>query len=136
MRITSGVRMPRSSRNQRRKAAPAKSNLNREYPVTIRPASLQHVPGMIRLERQSTTAAHWGEAEYGRLFQGGDRSQRRVALIADCGPVEPVRNPAPGIVGFLIAHAIGADWELENVVVADDFRGKGIGTRLVEGFLA
>ena len=92
---------------------------------------------MIRLERQSATAAHWGEAEYGRLFQGGDRSQPRLALIADCDLVGRLSNhQLPRVVGFLIAHAMGADWELENVVVADDFRGKGIGTRLIEEFLA
>lgn len=110
--------------------------MNRDYPVTIRPASLEHVPDMIRLERQSTTAAHWGEVEYGQLFQGGDRSPPRLALIADCDPVEPLRKELPRVVGFLIAHTIGADWELENVVVADDFRGKGVGTRLIEEFLA
>lgn len=91
---------------------------------------------MIRLERQSTTAAHWGEAEYGRLFQGGDRSPPRLALIADCDLVERLGNEVPRVVGFLVAHTMGADWELENVVVADDFRGKGIGTRLIEEFLA
>ena len=90
---------------------------------------------MIRLERQSTTAAHWGEAEYGHLFQGGDRSQPRLALIADCNLVEQLRKEVPRVVGFLIAHSIGSDWELENVVVADDFRGKGIGTRLMQAFL-
>ena len=92
---------------------------------------------MIRLERQSTTAAHWGEAEYERLFQGGTRSQPRLALIADCDLVEQLRKEeVPRVVGFLVAHTMGADWELENVVVADDFRGKGIGTRLIEEFLA
>ena len=91
---------------------------------------------MIRLERQSSTAAHWGEAQYGHLFQGGDRSQPRLALIADCDLAEQLRKEAPKVVGFLVAHTMGADWELENVVVADDFRGKGIGTRLIEEFLA
>ena len=90
---------------------------------------------MIRLERQSSTAAHWGEAEYGRLFQGGDRSQPRLALIADCELLEQLHQEVPRVVGFLIAHTIGADWELENIVVADDFRGKGIGTRLLEELL-
>jgi ribosomal-protein-alanine N-acetyltransferase len=91
---------------------------------------------MIRLERQSTTAAHWAEAEYERLFQGGDRSQPRLALIADCDLLGQLGKQVPGVVGFLIAHIIGADWELENVVVADDFRGRGIGTRLIEELLA
>jgi ribosomal-protein-alanine N-acetyltransferase len=91
---------------------------------------------MIRLERQSTTAAHWREAEYRRLFQGGDRSPPRLALIADRDLVEQLRNEVIRVVGFLIAHSMGAEWELENVVVADDFRGKGIGTRLIEEFLA
>jgi len=91
---------------------------------------------MIRLERQSSTAAHWGEAEYGHLFQAGDRSRARLALIADCELVGQVRDKAPMVVGFLIAHTVGADWELENVVVADDFHRQGIGRRLVEEFLA
>lgn len=35
------------------------------------------------------------------------------------------------VVGFLVARGIASEWELENIVVASDARGKGIGMALL-----
>ena len=48
-------------------------------------------------------------------------------LIADCNLPEKV----PAVVGFLIALHAGPEWELENIVVAEEFRGKGVGKQLM-----
>ncbi len=41
---------------------------------------------------------------------------------------------APRILGFLVAHRVDAEWELENIVVAEAARRRGVGTRLLEEF--
>jgi len=40
------------------------------------------------------------------------------------------------ILGFLIAQHIGPEWELENIVVAHEVQGKGVGTRLLNELFA
>ncbi len=75
---------------------------------------------MLALERQAATAAHWTAAEYDRIFTPGQTP--RVALIAE---------EDGEVVGFLVARALGPEWEIENVVVAPAARQRGGGTRLV-----
>jgi ribosomal-protein-alanine N-acetyltransferase len=33
--------------------------------------------------------------------------------------------------GFMVAHALDRDWEIENLVIAPSARGRGFGTRLL-----
>jgi ribosomal-protein-alanine N-acetyltransferase len=82
---------------------------------------------MIHLERQSQEAAHWSELQYADLFDE-DRGSHRLVLM-----VEHAKHPdeEPQAVGFLVANYIGPEWELENIVVATEARGKGIGTGLM-----
>ena len=39
------------------------------------------------------------------------------------------------IQGFLIARAVGPEWELENIAIAGSARRRGLGTRLLGEFL-
>jgi len=84
---------------------------------------------MLRLERSSNGAAHWSESQYQSLIGVKDADISTVALVAEC-------EANPAVIGFLIARSVAPDWELENIVVAPEARGKGIGTRLMEGLLA
>jgi len=86
---------------------------------------------MIRLERQSSTAAHWSDAQYGCLFQA--ENDIRLALVAEGD--QPGADGMPRILGFLIAHHLAPEWELENIVVSSEARSKGIGTHLIEELL-
>jgi ribosomal-protein-alanine acetyltransferase len=90
------------------------------------------MPDMIRLEHQSSTAAHWSVAQYESLFQADDDS--RIALVAESDQIG--RDDVPRVLGFLIARNLGPEWELENIVVALEARKRGIGLRLMEQLLA
>lgn len=79
---------------------------------------------MMRIERLSNTAAHWSGQQYESLFASDDPVVSGLALIARSGEHSE-------ILGFLVAQHVGPEWELENVVVAPEMQGKGIGTRLM-----
>ena len=81
---------------------------------------------MMVLELESETAAHWSGAQYVAMLSKGDpQATERSAWVAEV-PGEP-----PEILGFLIAHKIEAEWELENIVVSGSARRRGIGTQLL-----
>ena len=93
--------------------------------ITIREAIAGDLPGLVRLERQSASAAHWTDAQYRSLFDPS--ALERLVLVAQ------QRDTA--IAGFLVAHHIAPDWELENVVVCSEQRRMGVGTRLLNDML-
>lgn len=99
-------------------------------PVSIRPATTQHIPDLIRLGSESGTGALWSDQQYRALLSTEKCSSNRLILIAQLsGENRPVA-------GFLIARSVAPEWELENLVVASEARKKGIGTSLMEEFLA
>jgi ribosomal-protein-alanine N-acetyltransferase len=91
--------------------------------MTIRPAKPADIPAMMRLVRHSATAAHWSSEQYERVF-GGD-SPRREAWVIEENVLQ----------GFLVAHEVAGEWEIENIAVAGPARRRGLGTRLLGEFL-
>ena len=89
----------------------------------IRNATVRDVADIIRLERESSTAAHWNEQQYAALFSD-DLPLHRLTLVA-------VEQENAALVGFLVARHASLEWELENIVVAEASRGIGIGKSLV-----
>jgi len=107
--------------------------------VTIRLATVVDIPSVMNLERAST-AAHWSEQQYQQLFQPGAHRPERIVLIAEASLSDPSvpgeSNAADArILGFLVAHHIAPEWELENIVVAQSARRKGLGKRLLGALL-
>jgi ribosomal-protein-alanine N-acetyltransferase len=93
----------------------------------------------MNLER-SSTAAHWSDQQYQQLFQPGVDGQERLVLIAEASlsdPSVPGESNTAGarILGFLVAHHIAPEWELENIVVAHSARRNGLGKRLLDALL-
>lgn len=95
--------------------------------VFIRGATPDDVPLMVALEQQAQTAAHWSAREYNALFS--PEAPRRVALIA------AAEGDASQISGLAIARCGQDEWEIENVVVAEEQRRGGSGTALVQQLL-
>jgi ribosomal-protein-alanine N-acetyltransferase len=90
---------------------------------------------MMDLERQIPTAGHWSPQQYEGLFvtPSGQQSERLAWVVEGEGAAQPekVSSEAPEILGFLVAHRVDAEWELENLVVAGTARRQGVGTRLL-----
>jgi len=95
---------------------------------------------MIKIERGSPTAAHWSQQQYESMFATQDNLQRRehIAWVAGDEAIPPeIESGQPfEIVGFLVAQRIDRDWELENIVVAEAVRRRGVGTQLLGEFIA
>lgn len=74
---------------------------------------------MMALARHAATAVHWTRADYDRIFQPG--GPERVALVLE----------EEAIAAFIVAKALGPEWEIENVAVSGPARRRGLGSRLL-----
>jgi ribosomal-protein-alanine acetyltransferase len=108
--------------------------------VNIRIATAADIPAILALERQCVLAAHWTELQYQDLFEKHpvekerpeEPSQRLVLAIEEISEAaSPLRSCEPSLLGFVIAHRVGREWELENIAVAPSIRRRGLATRLV-----
>ena len=84
----------------------------------IRPATPADLATLREIEADSATAAHWSDQEYERLFTG--ESGRLVWVIEE-----------KALLGFLVAHQIGPEWELENIAVRQDSLRRGLASALL-----
>jgi ribosomal-protein-alanine acetyltransferase len=87
--------------------------------VLFRAATTDDIPAIRALASQSPEAAQWSEQHYDALASA--ESLRVVLVAEDRGQV----------VGFVVAHEIAGEFELENVAVAAHARRRGIGRDLV-----
>ncbi len=94
--------------------------------MLIRSAIPDDIPQIMALSQKSDTAAHWSAREYAALFARD--TPKRVVLVAE---------QAQGrVAGFVVARCAAEEWEIENVVVEEEFRRQGIGRSLIEELLA
>ena len=84
--------------------------------VTIRSARLDDVPALLAIERVAPCAAHWTADQYARLVESG------IVLVSE---------EAEKISGFVCAKIVAGDWEIENMVVDQQNRRRGIGDALL-----
>ncbi len=104
----------------------------------IRPATAADLPALLNLERACVTAGHWTEAQYQKIVALADGDTHRLVIVAESLPKKISSTPEPAgsaLSGFLVALHVGAEWELENIVVAPTERRKGLGRQLLESLL-
>lgn len=90
----------------------------------IRAAIAADIPVLMRLEREAETASHWSQEQYKLIFS--QNSDRSVLAIENAGT----------IYGFVVVHAIAPEWEIENMVVTQPARRKGLGLQLLRESLS
>jgi ribosomal-protein-alanine N-acetyltransferase len=96
---------------------------------------------MMDLERQNPLAAHWSRPQYEGLFVDPKQQPSEPFVLIAQDDHEPERPPesissSPRILAFLVAHRLDAEWELENIVVAEAARRRGVGETLLRAFIA
>jgi len=85
-------------------------------PVTIRSAVPDDLPAILVIERQAASAAHWTQDQYERRVAEG------IILVAE---------EAGSLSGFVCARVVAGEWEIENVVVAESTRRRGVADGLL-----
>lgn len=88
--------------------------------IRVRPATAGDIPVMTALAKHAATAAHWNEQAYRDALAPGAVPER-VVLVVEEGAV----------LGFVVARALGDEWEIENLAVSGPARRRGLGSRLV-----
>jgi len=90
----------------------------------LRNAEAPDLPSIRALVEADATAPQWSGQHYRELLAG---AAPRVALVAEeSGEVR----------GAVVALATGDEWEIENIVVAESRRRRGVGKQLLRTVLA
>ena len=95
--------------------------------MLIRAITHDDVLSIRALEQRSETAAHWAQREYDALFVPD--APARIALVAAS------ESDVAQLYGFVIVRCAPGDWEIENLVVAQEHQRLGIGTKLIQELL-
>jgi ribosomal-protein-alanine acetyltransferase len=90
---------------------------------------------MMGLDQESPTAAHWSKAQYEGMLTTRDPLSQRRGWVVELPAQEENSTELPLLLGFLIAHRIDAEWELENIAVSGTARRYGVGARLLSEFI-
>jgi tRNA threonylcarbamoyladenosine biosynthesis protein TsaB len=91
--------------------------------LQIRPAKQEDIPAMKSMAAAATEAAQWSAAQYEALFTAG--VPRLVLVAEENGTFR----------GLLVARTISGECELENIVVAQEARRRGVGALLLRSLL-
>lgn len=92
--------------------------------MLIRWATPGDISSLLEIEKDALTAAHWSREQYQSAFS--QSGLPRILLVIEENTV---------IQGFLVARAVGQEWEIENLAVAAAVRRRGLGQRLLAHFL-
>ena len=108
--------------------------------MRIRRATPSDIPAMVELERESRTSANWSHEHYESLFRTTPRelSENFVVVVEDSSELQSltVSTPPFPIVAYLAARRVDSDWEVQYIVVAKEFRHRGVGTGLLCEFIS
>src|SRR5947209_17610584 len=85
----------------------------------IRTASSADIPAILAMERDAASAAHWTAAQYANVFS---QDSQRTCWVVEQGSA---------LQAFLVARTLGAEWEIENIVVADTAQRRGLALLLM-----
>jgi ribosomal-protein-alanine N-acetyltransferase len=92
--------------------------------VRIRRATARDIPRLIEIAQESHSAGHWTISQYEQALT--EAPPRRLVLALEETDI---------VLGFVVAAEIAAEWELENIAVANSARRRGHADRLIGALL-
>lgn len=93
-------------------------------PISIRAAVLDDIPAILAIEQSAPSASHWNAEQYKRRVR--NQNEDACFLVAEY---------QGKLAGFICARIIAGEWEIENVVVAEEFRRHGIAAELMRSLM-
>lgn len=95
--------------------------------IVIRPMQAPDLPRILEIAAGAGSAPHWPESAY-RSAIDPELTPARVALVADAAETGAVA-------GFAIASLLAGQAELETIVIAAEWQGRGMGRLLLGGLM-
>ncbi len=92
--------------------------------MNIRPARIEDIPQILKVEQGAASAAHWSAEKYQEIFNGVE-SLRRMLIAEDDSALQ----------AFIVARMLGDEWEIENIAVAQSSQRRGLGSALLQRLL-
>lgn len=89
----------------------------------LRPMGLPDLPGVLALERECFSPAHWSAESFRVMFE----RESAVMLVALC--------PDGGLLGYAVAERALDEAEVLKIAVRCDTRGRGLGRALLRAVL-
>ncbi|HEX7285778.1 MAG TPA: ribosomal protein S18-alanine N-acetyltransferase [Candidatus Angelobacter sp.] len=93
--------------------------------IRIRSGAPADLERLLEIAGHSATAARWSRQEYAKLFSPAPELSRTLLVVEEDGLVA----------GFIVAHAVEREWEIENIAVSGPARRRGLGSHLLGEFL-
>ena len=104
----------------------------------IRPAIPNDIHAMMAIEQSAATAAHWTRQQYAQVFidaYSHINSKSETPEAAMQSRLALILEDQEKMQGFLIARCLETEWEIENIIIAEQLQRHGWGTRLLGTFL-
>lgn len=102
--------------------------------MNVRSASLDDLFLLMEIAREAGPAAQWSVEQWRDIFRS--QNPPRLAWICETREARASGAAEWRAVGFLVAQALGPDWELENLGVLPEFRRRGAAIALISALLA
>ena len=97
--------------------------------ATVRLAAEGDLTSIMEIAQQSVSAAQWNVGEYKNMLLGGSSLSGDILLVIHGEGADHK------IYGFLAAHEVSGEWEIENLAICESARRRGLGLRLLKEFL-
>jgi ribosomal-protein-alanine N-acetyltransferase len=96
----------------------------RPVPVALRPAVLGDLEAVVAIEQMSFSDPPWSHASFLSLI-----TNRRAFFAVALSPADQ------GVIGYVVAWAVGDEAEVANLAVSPSWRARGVGAQLLDAAL-
>src|SRR5262249_21218622 len=95
----------------------------------VRSAVAEDLPRILEIAQQAISTAQWNPGEYEKMLRERTSLSTNTLLVIQEAEADHI------IHGFLAAHEVSGEWEIENLAICKSIRRQGLGLRLLHEFL-